>query len=519
MTSDSSALMVCNVFKSFEGAAALRDVSLTMRPGTIHALIGENGAGKSTLIKVMTGVHRPDRGRVVVNGADVSFHRPQDALSSGISVVHQERNFVPELSVAENIFLHTPPRRIGFLHYDRLFADAQPWLEMVGLPIDPRTPARELSVAQAQLLEVARALARQARILLLDEPTASLTDQDTASFFQLLRKLRDSGGAILFVSHRLREIFDLCDRVTVLRDGQTILDDADVRELTHDSVITAMVGREIARHRRHGAPVATAPAVSDQASVLELRGVSTAFGHSLVNLSISAGRIVGLYGLIGAGRTELAKAIIGLIPIDEGQLLFRQQPVTIRSPFDALHKYGIGYVSEDRKGEGLILDHSIGKNVGITIWQRLGRRLGLITPTMEDAAIGPVVNRMGVKFHRIEQAVYELSGGNQQKVSVAKWLASDVEVLIIDEPTIGVDVRTKEEMYQLVEALAVAGKAILVISSDLEEIVRIADTILVMADKQLVAELPNDGNYASLSSAIFQAILSAASAGTQAPVP
>lgn len=504
MTQGIGGIRVKDVTKSFDGVVALRGVSLAMRPGTIHALIGENGAGKSTLIKVITGVHRPDAGTVTVDGHELTFHGPQDALRAGVSAVHQERNLVPEFSVAENVFLHTPPVRAGFLHYGRLYREAVPWLKMVGLDLDPRQPAKELSVAQAQLVEVARALNRRAKILLLDEPTATLTEHDTAKLFALLHALRDQGTSILFVSHKLNEVFELCDRITVLRDGRTILDDVATSELTQGDVITAMVGREITlAHRPARKKIEDAP------PLLELRNVSTRHGHEGIDLTLSAGRVVGLYGLVGAGRTELAKSIIGLLGIEGGQVLVRQQAARIRNPHEALRKYGIGYVSEDRKAEGVILEHSIGKNVGITIWDRISRRLGFIAPARERASVEPFLARMGVKHVGVQQRVMELSGGNQQKVSVAKWLASEVDVLIIDEPTIGVDVRTKEDMYALIEEVAAAGKAVMVISSDLEEIVRISDSILVLANKRFVLELENTGEYDLLSEKIFQAIVGA----------
>jgi ribose transport system ATP-binding protein len=514
MSQDSSGIRVSDVAKSFDGVAALRGVSLVMRPGSVHALIGENGAGKSTLIKVITGVHRPDTGTVAVDGREVVFHGPQDALRAGVSAVHQERNLVPEFSVAENVFLHTPPVRAGFLRYGRLYDDAVPWLNRVGLDLDPRQPARELSVGQAQLVEVARALARKTKILLLDEPTASLTEHDTVKLFKLVRTLRDQGAAILFVSHKLHEVFDVCDRITVLRDGRTILDDVAASELTHDDVITAMVGREIALTRH------TARSdVPEGPAVVELRGVSTSHGHKNIDLELGAGTVVGLYGLVGAGRTELAKALVGLVKIEGGEVLVRQQPVQIRNPYEALRSHGIGYVSEDRKAEGVILSHSIAKNVGITVWDRISRRFGFITPKLENESVAPVLARMGVKHTNVQQNVMELSGGNQQKVSVAKWLASDVDVLIIDEPTIGVDVRTKEDMYSLIEEVAAAGKAVVVISSDLEEIVRISDRILVMANKRFVLELHNTGDYDVLSAQIFQAIVGAGGVVTdQVPI-
>jgi ribose transport system ATP-binding protein len=502
-----------DIWKAFDGNFALRGASLTVEPGSIHALIGENGAGKSTLIKAITGVHHADRGEVRTDGEVRHFSSPQDAIAAGISAVYQERNLVPEFSVAENLFLHSPPRRGRFLDYDRLYREAKPWLERVGLDVDPRSRAGDLSVAQGQIVEIARALALEAKVVLLDEPTASITEREAGVLFGLLRELRDRGGAILFVSHKLEEVFALCDRITVLRDGETILDGAARDTLGQADVITAMVGRSVTFAERHGTTEAPAGA-----PVLELRDVATGHGHADINLAVPAGRVIGLYGLVGAGRTELAKTIMGLDRIEGGEVRLHGKPVRVRNPHDALHTHRIGYVSEDRKAEGLILAHAISHNVGITIWDRINGALGFITPGRERRHVGPVIEKMDVKLASLDQPVGQLSGGNQQKVSVAKWLASDVDLLIIDEPTIGVDVRTKEEMYLLIEELASRGKAVLLISSDLPEVIRISDRILVMANQRIVAEMDNTGDYGALSESIMASIIAAQTSAVGAPV-
>ena len=494
-----SALAADDIWKSFGGTVALRGASLTLEPGSIHALIGENGAGKSTLIRMLTGVHRADRGVLRVNGQEHVFHDPDEAIAAGISTVYQERNLVPAFSVAENLFLHAPPRRAGFLDYRRLNADARVWLDKVGLDVAPQTRAGSLSVAYGQLVEIARALALQAKVLLLDEPTASITEREAAVLFERLRELRDGGSAILFVSHKLEEVFALCDRMTVIRDGKTILDSVPRDAITPKEVVTAMVGRAITFGSR--LPAET-PATAGPPR-LALRKVATRFGHHDVDLELGAGEVVGLYGLVGAGRTELARAILGLDTIEGGTMLRDGAPIRIRNPGEALHAHRIGYVSEDRKGEGLILSHAIRHNVGITIWDRIGRALGFVTPARERAQVSLTVDKMAVRLSSLDQPVGQLSGGNQQKISVAKWLASDVDVLIIDEPTIGVDVRTKEDMYAVIESLKALGKAVLVISSDLAEIVRISDRILVMARNTIVWNKPNVGSYEQLSEEII----------------
>ena len=497
--------------KAFGGTVALGGVDFALARGSIHALIGENGAGKSTLIKVLTGVHRADEGTVRTDGIVRHFSSTDEAIGAGIGAVFQERNLLPHFSVAENLFLHSPPRRYGFLDRSRLKRDAQAWLGRVGLDMSPDRMAGTLTPAQGQLVEIARALALQARVLLLDEPTASITEREATVLFERLRELRDEGGALLFVSHKLDEVFALCDRITVIRDGRTVLSNIERTALTRGDVVTAMVGRTITVGERRTEHAATPAATGSPR--LALRGVETSWGHRGIDLTLHAGRIVGLYGLVGAGRTELARAIIGLETVTAGVILAEGRPIRPRSPRAALLAHRIGYVSEDRKGEGLILSHPIRHNAGIAIWPRLGGRLGLVTPSRERRAVSPVIDGLAVKYASLDQDVGELSGGNQQKISLAKWMASDVDVLIIDEPSVGVDVRTKEEMYGVIEALAARGKAILVISSDLAEIVRLSDDILVMASRRIVSSLPNTGSYQVLSETIMHAIV-----GAEAPL-
>ncbi len=499
-----STLEAVSIRKAFGGTAALDGVDLAVGAGSIHALIGENGAGKSTLIKVITGVHAADAGTVRIDGAERSFRFPQDAIDAGVGAVFQERNLLPHFSVAENLFLHAPPRRLGFLDRTRLRRDATAWLDRVGLALSPDRLAGTLTPAQGQLLEIARALALKARVLLLDEPTASITERDAARLFERLRELRDGGSALLFVSHKLDEVFALCDRITVIRDGRTVISAVSRDELTAREVVTAMVGRTITLGERRPAQDG---AGADAPPRLSLRGLCTRFGHQAIDLDLRPGRITGLYGLVGAGRTELARAILGLDRITGGEILSNGRPMRPGSPRAARRRYGIGYLSEDRKGEGLILSHPIRHNAGIAIWDEIRARSGLLSPARERRAVAPVIDSLDVRLASLDQPVGDLSGGNQQKISLAKWIASDVDVLLIDEPSIGVDVRTKEEMYGVIEALAARGKAVLVISSDLAEIVRLSDDILVMANKRLVLSLPNTGDYAALSERIMHAII------------
>ena len=495
-----SALEVENATKNFPGVKALDSVRLDLQPGEIHALLGENGAGKSTLIKIITGVYRPDQGEIRIAGDLVNFTSPRDALAAGIGTVHQERNLIPYYSIAENIMLDRLPTKFGLIDRNYMRQHAKHWLGVLDLHIDPDLPVRRLSVAQMQLVEIARALSMQSRILLLDEPTASIAGNEIAILFKLLRRLKDEGVAILFVSHKLEEVFELCDRVTILRDGRNACQGVLIKELDKQKIVTYMIGRDEdvsdigKRHYKLGS------------TKLELKDISTARGHHGINLEVREGEVLGLYGLVGAGRSELAKAIMGVERITAGEIWIDGKPARIRSVQDALQNWHIGYVSENRKEEGLILPHSVAKNTGITIWQRLGRVLTLFTDAMERSAIKSFIEKLNVITPSLEQSVGNLSGGNQQKVSVAKWLAAQSEILIIDEPTVGIDIRTKGYLHRLIWNLAEQGVAILLISSDMPEMVLLADRVVVMKDMQIVSDLPNSRQYEEMSSQIMNCI-------------
>lgn len=492
-----AALTVSGVSKSFPGVKALDNVSMTLRSGSIHALLGENGAGKSTLIKIMTGIHAADSGAITMEGRPVRFANPRQAAANGLAVVHQERNLVTRFSVAENLMLdRLGTNALSRIDYRRLAAGAKGWLEQLDLDIDPMTPVSRLSVAQMQLVEIGKALSSKSRVLLLDEPTASLTPAEAQVLFRILRKLRDEGVAIVFVSHKLEEVFDICDTVTVLRDGRNACDSADLKSLTRDDVVKMMIGRAERIARRAPRPMPGA------APYLELRNYSSAAGHENVSLSVRPGEILGLYGLVGAGRSELAKAVLGLSPRTGGDVLVGGQPVNIGSVAEALD-LGIGYVSEDRKGEGLILLHSVLANAGITVWRSLANALGLLADQTVARKVGPILRRLEVKTPSLEQTIGNLSGGNQQKVSVAKWIAAGVRLLIIDEPSVGIDIKTKAYLHELIHELAEGGTAVLLITSDLPEMVDVADRIAVMEDYRIQGLVENDRNYERVSTAIM----------------
>jgi ribose transport system ATP-binding protein len=493
-------LVLENVSKSFPGVRALSDAGITLTKGEIHALMGENGAGKSTLIKIITGVHRPDSGTMALDGQEITLTTPHAAIARGITAVHQERNLIPRFSVAENILLDQLPTKSGLVDFRAANAEARKHLAKIGLDIDPAIEVRRLSVAQMQMVEIAKALSHEAKVLLLDEPTASLTSDEAETLFALLRQLRDQGTAILFVSHKLEEVLSLCDRVTVLRDGQTTLAGAPISAMTRHTLIEAMIGRaERVAEARAGKPDGGQPK-------LDVRHLATAAGHSDIGFALHKGEILGLYGLVGAGRTELARALIGKDRITAGEIRIDGKPVRVRSVEEAIRRHRIGYVSEDRKYEGVILAHPIRTNIAITIWNRIASALGLITARDETKAALPLSKQLEIRTPSLEQLVGNLSGGNQQKVSLAKWLAANVDILIIDEPTVGIDIKAKAYIHELINDLADKGMAILLISSDMPEMVALADRILVMHDFAIRSEYANDRRYETASRAIMSAI-------------
>jgi ribose transport system ATP-binding protein len=489
------------VTKVFPGVLALDKVNLTLSPGSIHALLGENGAGKSTLIKIMTGVHRLDGGTMEIDDRTFSPQSTRDAISSGVGVVHQERNLIPQFSIAENIFLErlsaNPLKRID---YPSLYKEAGKWLDLLEIDADPETQVDRLNVARMQLVEIAKALSLNTRILLLDEPTASLTQHETETLFGILNRLRKDGASLVFVSHKLEEVQEICDRVTVLRDGRNACESRALEGLGRQDIVRLMIGRseqipEWSRRDNSGNPVA-----------LDVQGVATRDGHRDITFQLRKGEVLGLYGLVGSGRTELAKALIGAGKVTSGKIAVDGETAVIGSVADALHRHGIGYVSEDRKGEGLILIHSVLENAGITVWRRLKNALGLVMDGKIESAVDPVLKKLEVRTPSLQQIIGNLSGGNQQKVSVGKWLAAGVKILIVDEPTVGVDIKTKAYVHELIRELSDNGTAILLITSDMPEMVTVADRILVMDEFELKGEIANDRDYGAVSERIMHLI-------------
>jgi ribose transport system ATP-binding protein len=492
-------LTVDNIGKSFPGVIALDGVSFEVKPGEIHALMGENGAGKSTLIKIVTGLYRPDQGRLLIDDQPAAFASPRDAIATGISAVHQERNLIPRFSVGENMMIENLPVRRGLVDYDQVHADARRFLDLIDPSIDTKIEVRRLSVAQMQIVEIAKALSLEAGILLLDEPTASITDHEAHALFAVLRRLRGEGKAIVFVSHKLEEVIALSDRVTVLRDGKVALAGEPIAVMSRGRIVSAMIGRE-ERVAEIG------PRKPSSAPVLEARGLATSLGHKNISFTLNQGEILGLYGLVGSGRTELARALIGDARILAGEIRLKGASVFIADIPSAVRRHRIGYVSEDRKSEGLILSHSVRTNIAITVWRRIASRFGLLTRGSEDRVAAPLARKLEVRAPSLEEQVGKLSGGNQQKVSIAKWLAAGVDILIVDEPTVGVDIKTKTAIHELLAEITRGGVSVLLISSDMPEMITLADRILVMHDFSLVGEIENERRYETMSERIMSFI-------------
>ena len=488
--------------KSFPGVKALDKASFRLRKGSIHALLGENGAGKSTLIKIITGVHKQDSGKLFINGKEETFNNPNDATKFGISVVHQERNLIRRFSVGENLMLNNLPKTLlGLIDYDEIAIQSKKWLEIMDLDIDPSAVVSELTVAKMQLCEIAKALSLKAKILLLDEPTSSLSPKEAENLFSLLRKIvRDEGVSIVFVSHKLEEVFNICDEVTVLRDGQNACTSENIKNLDRKKLVRLMIGRDeqIVKSTRKTDKI--------KDTVLALNKVKTELGHENINLELARSEIMGLYGLVGAGRTELVKCLIGLEKITEGDVLINGKKTAIDSPKSALEKFKIGYISEDRKKEGLILIHNVLDNTSITIWSQIKKAAGLVTDGMIANKVNPYIRKLEVRTPSNYQIISNLSGGNQQKISVAKWLAAGTDVLIIDEPTVGIDIKTKAYLHELIINLADNGTSIILISSDMPEMISLADRIVVMKDFKVNGIVENDRDYDVVSRKIMEFI-------------
>jgi L-arabinose transport system ATP-binding protein len=470
--------------KEFPGVTALDRITFGIKEGSVHGLVGENGAGKSTLLKVLSGYHEATRGEIFLAGKKQSFRNPVDAIEAGVAVIYQELNLVPEMSVAENVLLGQMPNRYGFVDKRRSYEQASSELALLEEDIDPAAKLSSLSIAQRQMVEIAKALIRRAKVIAFDEPTSSLTEKETGKLFSIIRDLRTQGKVIIYVSHRLQEVFRICDAVTVLRDGRRIRTIDDIATVDHDGLVKLMVGRSIEdvydyAEREHGS------------AALEVEGI---YGEGLskpVSLSVAKGEIVGIFGLVGAGRTELLKLIYGAVRKAGGKVRISGSDVRIGGPRDAIGS-GIAFCPEDRKDEGIIPTASVRENINISARRGFAKLGFLIDDTRELANAEKQVRQLDIKIPSLDQLIVNLSGGNQQKVILGRWFGSEMKVILFDEPTRGVDVGARSEVYSIIQELAGSGIGILVASSDMSEVLGICDRIIVMRQGETVCKFDRE---------------------------
>lgn len=476
-------LEVNGISKSFPGVRALHEVAFSVGLGEVVALIGENGAGKSTLMKILAGVQPPDEGVILIDGDPVTIDSVEEGLSRGIALIHQELNLATNLSVGANIFLGREPRKRGLIDERQIEEKSRQYLEMVGLEVEPGVLVGDLTIGKQQLVEIAKALSINARALIMDEPTSSLSQRETEQLFTVVKDLRSKGVSIIYISHRLGEVIELADRVVVLRDGETV-GELTPGEITHDAMVSMMVGRELSQFYPHDpqAPGET---------VLSLQNVRTpVHPDHPVSFDLRSGEIVGLAGLVGAGRTELLETLFGVTPALGGEIVVEGETIAITNPRDAIRS-GIALVPEDRKQQGLVIDMEVGENMSLASLRR-DQKKGFLNFSKEADIADTMIDRMRVKTPSASQTVRFLSGGNQQKVVLGKWLAMNPRVLLLDEPTRGIDIGAKQEIYLLMEELSTQGVAILFVSSEMEEILGMSDRALVMHEGKITGELARD---------------------------
>ena len=472
-----------NINKSFPGVRALQNVNLEIKKGEVHALLGENGAGKSTLMKILTGVYTPDSGTMTFKGEPLDINHPKQAQDIGIGIVYQEFNLLPDLTVAQNICIGREPqlRLKGFIHETRLNREATLVLEKLNVNLDVRQPVSQLTVAQQQMVEIAKALSFNCELLIMDEPTAALTEAEIDELFKVILDLKTKGVSIIYISHRLEELKRIVDRVTVLRDGQSVATH-QFTDVTVDQLIKEMVGRNLA------SKFPPKPPYRREKMILDVRSMNRSDVLKNISFQVYEGEILGIAGLMGAGRTELARAMFGADKIDSGEIVVDGRAVHLKNPSDAIHA-GIGYITEDRKKDGLALSLDVKNNISLASYRKVSNRLGFIRSSAEKEVAKNYIERLKIKTPSMNQIVKFLSGGNQQKIVLAKWLFQQAKILIFDEPTRGIDVGAKVEVYELIYELVQNGVAVIVISSELPEILGLSDRILVMAEGKITADL------------------------------
>lgn len=479
-------LEISHVSKSFPGVKALSDVSFNVMRGDVHALVGENGAGKSTLMKILNGNYRRDEGTIKIDGKEVTLLNPLDARKHGISIIFQELNMIPCISIAENMFLGRLPANKGIVDKKKMYEDTTQALARVGFDhLDPRTMMYTLSVAQQQMIEIARAISySNTKVILMDEPTAALTNAECNVLFDVIRNLQSQGITVIYISHKLEEIFEVCNRITIIRDGCVIKTSA-LKDMTIREITESMVGREITNQ------FPKRPKLNPSAEeVLRIEGFTHGKAYHDISFSVKRGEVLGLAGLVGAGRTEIARGLFGIDFKDRGKVFVHGKEVKIKDPMSAI-KCGICYLSEDRKTEGLMGSLNVRLNTSASNLDSITAR-GLINPKKERALVDTFIKKMRVRTPSMEQKVFNLSGGNMQKVVVAKWLNTDVDIYIFDEPTRGIDIGAKYEIYLLINELVAAGKSVIMISSELPEVIGMSDRVLIINKGVIQAEFEAD---------------------------
>ncbi|MDT7779585.1 MAG: galactofuranose transport system ATP-binding protein [Acidobacteriota bacterium] len=475
--------------KVFSGVVALDGVGLNVERGEVHALVGENGAGKSTLIKIMTGAYRRDGGRVLLNGREVNFRSPEEAQAAGVVAVYQEVNLLMFRTVAENIFLGREPRRFGLIDWKRLNADAAALLARLGLEIEPRAVLGTLNIALRQMVAIARGVSFGAKVVVLDEPTSSLTENEVSILYEVIRRLKAEGVGVVYISHRFDELYTVCDRVTVLRDGKFVAT-RPLEGLEKIDLVCLMLGKQREELQKRGATAFVEHhGEEDKDAAPLLRAENLTRGRRLSHVSLEArrGEIVGMAGLLGSGRTETARAIFGADSIDDGTVYLEGKPLRLNAPREAIEA-GLAFLTEDRKAEGIIPELSVRENLTLAALPEMSR-LGVVSRVKQNEAVERFMRRLGIKASSAEQKIRELSGGNQQKVLLARWLCKNPKFLILDEPTRGIDIGAKGEIQSLINELAASGLGVLMISSELEELVEGSSRVVVMREGQCVAEL------------------------------
>ncbi|KSU87350.1 sugar ABC transporter ATP-binding protein [Priestia flexa] len=476
-------IKMSNIYKAFGANQVLSGVDFELLPGEVHALMGENGAGKSTLMNILTGLHKRDEGRIEIDGQERYFSNPKEAEQEGVTFIHQELNVWPHMTVLENLFigkeLYSP---LGILKTKEMKEQAKKQFDRLAVTIPLEQEASLCSVGEQQMIEIAKALMTNAKVIIMDEPTAALTDREIEKLFEVINGLRAQGVSIVYISHRMEEIFTICDRITVMRDGKTV-DTTPILETSFDDVVRKMVGRSLtdrfpSRQTKIGE------------TVLELKSLTRKHAFHDISFSVKSGEVVGVAGLMGAGRTEIMRAIFGLDAIDSGEIWVNNKPVKIKTPDEAV-KYGIGFITEDRKDEGLVLDFSIRENIALPNLKSFSTK-GMIAEKSEREFVELLIKRLTIKTQSAEISAGSLSGGNQQKVVIAKWIGIGPKILILDEPTRGVDVGAKREIYQLMNELTERGVAIIMVSSELPEVLGMSDRVLVIHEGKLAGELSKE---------------------------